>query len=45
MYLVLDPRGEFSSLSHEYVRLDGLVELVLALAGQTQQVVILTLDL
>lgn len=45
IYLVLDPRGELGGLAHQHVRLDGLIELVLSLASQAQEVVVLTLDL
>lgn len=44
-HLVLDPGGELGGLAHQHVRLDGLVELVLPLARQPQQVVILPFDL
>lgn len=44
-YLILDPGGKLSGLAHQYVSLDGLIELVLSLASQAKEVVILGLDL
>lgn len=44
-YFIFNPRSQFGGFSDEDVRLDRLVEFVLALSGQIQKVLVLAVDL